>query len=93
MDLRVRLEETEGLTSLSAWHNGDHWVCAAQLHHGLTEVGHGDSVGAAVLASLAELEDHRGKTPAERWPDLAPRFEALRKSATKEPEVLDFDGY
>jgi hypothetical protein len=94
MDLRDRMAALElaGLTGLSAWHNGDHWVAAVSFHHGLTDVGHGDTSSSAILAAFAEGEANRGKTPAERWPDEADRFAALAANPALAAE-MDFDGY
>lgn len=95
--LKERMEalDVEGLTSLSAWHNGKQWVAAVAFHHGLTDVGYGETSATAILAAFAESEENRHKTPRERYPEDAERFDKLaayqgRKAGTEE---LDFDGY
>lgn len=55
MDLRERLETTDGLTDVSAWHNGEHWTCCARLDSGRVALGYGVTVGAAMLGALAEM--------------------------------------
>jgi hypothetical protein len=80
MDLRERLETTDGLTDVSAWQNGEHWTCCAHLNSGHVAVGYGASMGAAVLCALAEL----GEVPSDR---MSPTVRRVGERAGSNPPI------